>query len=104
LPPPPAVIPATSPEIDIITVKGAALEKGDIEWKYGYTLKVRNNTDAAVTTSFRVQFLDEQAYPVDDDLMNDLVIPANTELTFDGSDMIKTALAERIRSLRAEVR
>ncbi len=102
--PPAAEKPAKSPAIDIITVKGAALETGAMEWKYGYTLQVRNNTDAAVTTSFRVQFLDEQDFPVDDDVMNDLVIPANTELSFEGQDMIKTALAERIRTLRAEVR
>jgi hypothetical protein len=107
--PPPAAAPppvpaSKTPVIDIISVKGQALATNLVEWKYGYTLRVRNNTAADVTTNFHVQFLDEQNFPLDDDLMSNVVVPANTEITFDGVDMIKTALAEKIRSLRAEVR
>ena len=36
--------------------------------------------------------------------MNDLVVPANTKLSFDGVAMIKAPLAQRIRTLRAEMR
>jgi hypothetical protein len=102
--PPPTAPPSKTPAIDIISVKGQALETNAVEWKYGYTLRLRNNTDAAVKANFRVQFLDEQGFAVDDDLMNDIVIPANAELDFDGVDLIKTPLAERIRTLRAEMR
>jgi hypothetical protein len=41
---------------------------------------------------------------VDDAVMNDLIIPANAEVNFDGNDMIKASLAEKIRTLTAEVR
>jgi hypothetical protein len=92
------------PAIDIVSVKGQPLEKNSTEWKYGYTLRVRNNTNADVKANFRIQFLDEQGFPVDDDVMNDLVIPANVEISFDGEDLIKAPLAERIRTLWAELR
>lgn len=110
--PPPPASPATPPgdntsrmpAVDIISVEGRALEKNAYEWRYGYTLRIRNNTDGDVKSSFRVQFLDAQDFPVDDDVMSDLVIPARTEMSFDGEDMIKAPLAERIKTLRAEVR
>jgi len=106
--PPPATPPAApgnqSPSLDIISVKGQPLETGDVEWKYGYTLRVRNNTSAAVTATFRIQFLDEQNYPVDDDLLSDITIPANDEVEFSGVDRIKSELAVRIHSLLADMR
>jgi hypothetical protein len=101
---PPAAPPSKTPAIDIVSVKGQALETNDIEWKYGYTMLLRNNTDAAVKGTYRIQFLDEQGFPVEDALMKDLVVPANAKLSFDGVSMIKTPLATRIRTLRAEMR
>lgn len=103
-PPPAAVPPANTPAIDIVSVKGQALETSDVEWKYGYTMVLRNNTNSAVTASFRIQFLDEQGFPVDDTLIKDLVVPANAKLPYDGFSMIKAPLAQRIRTLRAEMR
>lgn len=103
-PPPAAAPPSKTPAIDIVSVKGQALETGDVEWKYGYTMVLRNNTDQAVTGTYRIQFLDEQGYPVDDAVMKDLVVPANTKISFDGVSMIKAPLAQRIRTLRAELR
>lgn len=100
----PVVPPSKTPAIDIVSIKGQALEKNDIEWKYGYTMLLRNNTNAAVKGTYRIKFLDEQGFTVDDALMTDLVVPANAKLSYDGVSLIKTPLAERIRTLRAEMR
>jgi hypothetical protein len=67
-------------------------------------MKVRNNTLAPVTASFRVQFLDAQKFPVDDDLMENILIPANTEIEVSDYDMIPAGLAERVESLLVEQR
>lgn len=101
---PPAAPPSSPPAIDIISIKGQALETNSIEWQYGYTMLLRNNTNAAVKADFRVQFLDEQGFPVDDALVSDVLVPANTKMSYDGVSMIKTPLAERIRTLLAEIR
>ena len=65
-PPPAAVPPATppskTPAIDIVSVKGQAIETNDVEWKYGYTMVLRNNTNAAIKGNYRIQFLDEQGF------------------------------------------
>jgi len=101
---PPAAPPSNTPVVDIISVTGHALETSLADWKYGYTVRLRNNTAAALKVNIRVQFLDDKGFPIDDALMNDLAIPANTELSFDGDKSLSTSLAERIKTLRAEVR
>ena len=97
----PAVLP---PALDIISINGKALETAGPEWKYGYTMRVRNNTLAPVTASFRVQFLDTEEYPVDDDLVEGILIPADSEIEVSDFDMIPAELAERINSLLVEQR
>jgi hypothetical protein len=102
--PPAAVPPSNTPVIDIVSVTGHALDTSPTAWKYGYTVRLRNNTAAAVKVNLRVQFLDDKGFPLDDALMNDLAVPANTELSFDGDTSLSTSLAQRIKTLRAEVR
>jgi len=100
-PPPP---PSKQPDIEIVSVRAEALETGSIEWKYGYTLKLRNNTIRDARVDLKIEFVDAQGFTVDDDLLNGAFVPANSEREFHDFDMLKAALAEKVKTVRAELR
>lgn len=101
---PPPVPPASGQAAEIVSVRAEALETGQAEWKYGYTLKLRNTSASDKPVQLKISFVDGQGYIVDDVLTGELVIPANSEKSFAGADMIRADLAATIKSVKAEFR
>lgn len=101
---PPPVPPASGQPAEIVSVRAEALETGQAEWKYGYTLKLRNTSASDKPVQLKISFVDGQGYVVDDVLTGELVIPANSEKSFAGADMIRADIAATIKSVKAEFR
>jgi hypothetical protein len=107
-PPPPATNPPATPSgippVDVVSVSAQATNTAAALWHYGYTLKLRNNTSKATNVNLRIKFLDADGYVVDDALMNNVFVPANTEQDYEDYKLIDSTLAARVKSVKAELR
>jgi hypothetical protein len=108
--PPPATPPAAPPaaeqpvadsKLEIVSVSAKVLETGEREWKEGYELKLRNLSNADMHVNIKIQFLDAKGFVVDDDLLDDLLVPANSEKSFADADVINADVAATIKSVKA---
>ena len=99
--PPAANPPLSSTKPEIVSVSARPLDTSGAQWKEGYELKLRNQSGTEIRVNVKVQFLDANGYVVDDDLMNDLVVPAYSEKSFAGADMIDAAVAPTVKSVKA---
>jgi hypothetical protein len=90
--------------VEIISVSADPLERSGAQWRYGYTFKVRNNSSADARVTVQVKFLDGDGYVVDDDIVSELLVPANTEQVVNDEDTLDADLARRVRSVNASFR
>ena len=106
--PPPSVPPAPPaqpvPGVEVVSISAEATDKLGADWTYRYIMKVRNNTSGDIRRSFHIEYLDAQGFVVDDDLLENVVVPANTELEFQETDTVRAEDGPRIRTVRAEPR
>jgi hypothetical protein len=101
---PPAEKPEPGPAPEIVSVSGKVLDDTGSEWEYGYELKLRNTSPVDKTVSLKVSFLDGSGFVVDDALTEKYVIPANSEKSFAGADMVPASKAGTIETVKAEFR
>jgi hypothetical protein len=100
--PPAEETPVKLPEI--VSVVGRALETGPSNWRYGYTVKLRNTADVAKTVDMTISFLDTSGFVIDDVIVQDVVVPANSSKLYDGDAIIRAAVAGTIKTVKAEFR
>jgi hypothetical protein len=96
--------PAPPPPVDVVAVSAQATDTSAAQWHYGYTVKLRNNTTTPQTVNLRIKFLDGQGYVVDDTLMNNVYVPANTEQDYQDYKLIDAVTAAKVKSVKAEMR
>jgi type IV secretory pathway VirB10-like protein len=100
---PPAAPPVAVTLPSIVSVSGKVLDSTQPgEWRYGYTLRLRNDAARAQHVDVRLHFLDANGDEVGDSVVKTIDIPANTVQTYNGDTYIDAGVAPRITTVKAE--
>lgn len=92
-----------TPSIEIVDVSTRVTEANSVWSKYAWNLTLKNNTDRERTVTAEIKWTDAEGYVVDTDTEYGLVIPANSEKTFNDYDLIDASVAGDIESVEANI-
>lgn len=90
--------------IEIVDISTRVTESNSVWWKYAWNLTLKNNTDRDRTVTAEIKWVDADGFVVDDDTAYSLVVPANSEKTFNDYQLIDTSVAPDVEGIKAQVR
>lgn len=90
--------------IEIVDISTRVTEQNSVWWKFAWNLTLKNNTDRDRTVTAEIKWVDEEGFVVDNDTAYSLVVPANSEKTFNDFQLINTPVAPNVDGIKAQVR
>lgn len=89
--------------IEIVSIDSKVVETNSIWHRHSYVLKVRNNSDREVLFDAEIVWQDSDGFLIDTDRQYRLSIPANSENTYTGMQLIKTDSSVNVRGVSAKI-
>jgi len=93
-----------APSFRVVSLRYRVTERNNVWWKYSWILTIRNNVSAPLKLWVTIKFKDADGFIVDQNREYDLHVPAGSEQTFTGFDLISCPEARSVRDADAEVR
>lgn len=91
------------PNVEIVDITTRVTESNSVWSKYAWNLTLKNNTDREQSVTAEIKWTDAEGFVVDTDTEYDLVIPANSEKTFNDYDLIDADVAGNVEGIEAEI-
>ncbi len=95
--------PSGQASVEILDISTRVTESNSVWSKYAWNLTLKNNTDREQSVTAEIKWTDAEGYVVDTDTEYDLVVPANSEKTFNDFDLIDADVAGDIENIEAEI-
>lgn len=94
---------SNSSKVEIVDISTRVTESNSVWSKYAWKLTLKNNTDREQSVTAEIKWTDAEGFVVDTDTEYGLVIPANSEKTFNDFDLIDASVAGDIESVEAHI-
>lgn len=100
----PAAAPAPAErKWSIVEVDSRVTESNDTWWRYAWKLTLRNDESSDLAFDATIEFQDGEGFVIDSDRQYGLLVPAGTEKTFTGFDLVSLPGATRVARTNAKV-
>ncbi|MHB8797139.1 MAG: hypothetical protein ACYDBY_01630 [Thermoanaerobaculia bacterium] len=104
--PPAAPASAAAPterKWSIVEVDSRVTETNDTWWRYAWKLTLRNDAASDLAFDATIEFQDGDGFVIDSDQEHGLLVPAGSEKTFTGYDLVSMPGASRVARTNAKV-
>jgi len=98
-----SVVSTKGPNVEIVDITTRVTESNAVWSKYAWNLTLKNNTDREQSVMAEIKWTDAEGFVVDTDNEFELVVPANSEKTFNDYDLIDADVAGNIVGIEAEI-
>lgn len=100
----PAAAPAPAErKWSIVEVDSRVTESNDSWWRYAWKLTLRNDDSSDLAFDATIEFQDGEGFVIDSDRQHGLFVPAGSERTFTGYDLVNVPGASRVARTNAKV-
>lgn len=87
----------------IVEVDSRVTESNDTWWRYAWKLTLRNDDSSDLAFDATIEFQDAEGFVIDSDRQLGLFVPAGSEKTFTGYDLVSMPGASRVARTNAKV-
>lgn len=94
----------TTPIFDLVSIDSKPTEANNSWTKHAWKLCLRNRTSNPLALEATVEFLDAEGFVVHDEMVYDMLLPANEEKTFRGYQLVDDSITDSICTVAARVR
>ena len=96
--------PASNQSVELVSVDTKVTEANSVCSKFAWNLTLKNNTNKDKSVFAELKWVDEAGFVIDSHQEYSLVIPANSEQTFNDFVLIDASVAGNVKGIRAEVK
>lgn len=89
---------------EIVSIDTRVTESNEVWWKYAWRLTLKNSSDRTQVFRATIEFQDSDGFIVDSDESDVLAVPARSEQTFTGYDLVNAEVARKVARTSAKVR
>lgn len=90
--------------VEVVSITTKVTESNSVWSKYAWNLTLKNNTDKDRTVRADVEWTDKEGFVVDTDVEYSIVVPANSETTFNDFQLIDASVAGDVENIEVEIR
>jgi len=98
------VAPPQEKEWRVVEVDAKVTESNDSWWRYAWRLTLANDSQKPMVFSATIEFQDADGFVIDQDDEHGLVVPATSEKTFTGYELVSMPGATKVQQTLAKVR
>lgn len=90
--------------MELVDISTRVTESNSVWSKFAWNLTLKNNTDRDRAVTAEIKWVDKDGFVVDTDYEYSLVVPANSEKTFNDYQLIDASVASNVEGIEAEVK